>query len=77
MIEHCEAGVLVRVKQWIIYKAILLKQLEMFVFEVSESFRIHVGILSSAQSFPLNTNAYKFSFPYTHTIILQEKMSVS
>lgn len=48
----------------------------MFVFEVSESFRIHVGILSSAQSFPLNTNAYKFSFPYTHTIILQEKMSV-
>lgn len=46
--------------QCIIYEAILLKFLEMFVSEMSESFKIHVGILSSAQSFPWNTNAWTF-----------------
>lgn len=50
--------------QCIIYKAILLKLLEMLVSEVSESFKIHVSVLFSAQSFPWNTNACKFSFPY-------------
>lgn len=54
--------------QCIIYKAILLKLLEMFVSEVSESFKIHVSILSSAQSFPWNTNACKFSFPYMQEV---------